>query len=66
MYTVVCRTVTYKSVFINFKAKTHENSQFLCGMVLECCERKHEDVDRDVQGHLMAQQDLRACNLYKF
>ena len=35
-------------------------------MVLEWREREHEDVDRDVQGDLMAQQALRACGLYKF
>ena len=35
-------------------------------MVLEWRERDHGDVEEAVQGDLMAQQDLRACGLYKF
>ena len=35
-------------------------------MVLEWCERKHEDVERVVQGDMISQQALRACGLYKF
>ena len=34
-------------------------------MVIEWREHEHEDVDRVMQGDLMAQQDLRACGLYK-
>ena len=34
-------------------------------MVIEWHESEHEDVDKDVQGDLKAQQDLRACGLYK-
>ena len=35
-------------------------------MVLEWREREHGDVEEVVQGHLMAQQALWACVLYKF
>ena len=45
---------------------THETLMFLCSMVLEWRECEHEDVERVVQGNIMAQQDLRACILYKF
>ena len=38
----------------------------MCRMVLEWREREHEDVEEVVWGVLMAQQDLRACGLYKF
>ena len=49
-----------------YVVKMHETLKFLCRMVLEWCERKHEYVERVVQGNIMAQQDLRACILYKF
>ena len=35
-------------------------------MVLEWREREHDNVKEAVQGDLMAQQALRACDLYKF
>ena len=35
-------------------------------MVLEWRELEHEDIGRDVQADLLAQQALRACGLYKF
>ena len=34
-------------------------------MGIEWREREHEDIDRDVQGNLMAQKYLRDCGLYK-
>ena len=34
-------------------------------MVLEWREKEHGDVEEVVQGDLMAQQELRACGLYK-
>ena len=48
------------------RSKTNETWKLLCRMVLEWRERENEDVDRDVQANLVAQQDLRACGLYKF
>ena len=38
----------------------------MCMMVLEWREREHGDVEEAVRGDLMAQQALRACELYKF
>ena len=35
-------------------------------MVLEWREREHGDVEEAVQVDIMAQQELRACGLYKF
>ena len=35
-------------------------------MVLKWRECEYEDVERDVQGDMMAQQALRECRLYKF
>ena len=35
-------------------------------MVLEWREREHGDFEEVVQDDLMAQQELRACGLYKF
>ena len=38
----------------------------MCRMVLEWREREHVDVEEAVRGDLIAQQALRACELYKF
>ena len=66
MYAIFLKTITYKALFDKFKGKINERLNFLCRMVLEWREREDEDIDRDVQANLMAQQDLRACGLYKF
>ena len=49
-----------------FKENNDKKSCFMCRMVLEWREREHGDVEEVVQGELMAQQALRACDLYKF
>ena len=48
------------------RANNDEISFLLCRMVLEWREREHGDVEEAIRGHLMAQQDLRACGIYKF
>ena len=48
------------------KEITDQNFGFLCRMVLEWREREHGDVEDDVQGDIIAQQELWACGLYKF
>ena len=49
-----------------YMENSHQILWFLGRMVLEWHEREHEDVERDVQGDLMAQKYLRAWGLYKF